>query len=268
MIRTLYNLKSTFKPDISNDDFISNIIFLDKDNIGEDYVSNYPIKGYVKGQLIVQDDYPLNLELTIRNDIGNITIMEGAEVNILSKINEKQRSYYLFKDAKLNFNQETKIEELSLQMQNRSKLSFKDLKSDKVFLQGDGTSDLELNGEIKFLDKYKYDDINLKGDYKIDSIKERKIKMFTISTPIPFNSSISRMDTSEVPAILPSRILIRTSLPPDMILVSGCSFRSVTASETVPALLLLIIFSDYADDIVKNIFPLGWTHLRVVINIH
>ena len=34
-----------------------------------------------------------------------------------------------------------------------------------------------------------YDDINLNGDYKIDSIKERKLKMFTISTPIPFTSS-------------------------------------------------------------------------------
>ena len=173
-----------------------NIIFLDKDNIGEDYVSNYPIKGYVKGQLIVQDDYPLNLELTIRNDIGNITIMEGAEVNILSKINEKQRSYYLFKDAKLNFNQETKIEELSLGMNDGSKISFKDLKADKVFLKGDGTSDLELSGSIGFLDRYMYDDINLKGDYKIDSIKERKIKMFTISAPIPFNSSKSKEDNT------------------------------------------------------------------------
>lgn len=171
-----------------------NITFVDKDKIGKDYVSNYPIKGYENGQLVVQDDYPLDLELTIRNDIGNITLKNGAEVNVLSKINEKQRSYFLFEGAKLNFNNETKIEDLSLQMQNRSKLSFKDLKSDKVFLQGDGTSDLELNGEIKFLDKYKYDDINLKGDYKIDSIKERKIKMFTISTPIPFNSSKSKED--------------------------------------------------------------------------
>lgn len=171
-----------------------NITFVDKDKIGTDYVSNYPIKGYEKGQWVVQDDYPLDLELTIRNDIGNITLKDGAEVNVLSKINEKQRSYFLFEGAKLNFNNETKIEDLSLQMQNRSKLSFKDLKSDKVFLQGDGTSDLELNGEIKFLDKYKYDDINLKGDYKIDSIKERKIKMFTISTPIPFNSSKSKED--------------------------------------------------------------------------
>lgn len=171
-----------------------NIIFLDKDNIGEDYVSNYPIKGYVKGQLIVQDDYPLNLELTVRNDIGNITLMDGAEVNILSKVNEKQRSYFLFKDAKLNFNQETKIEELSLGMNYGSKISFKDLKADKVFLKGDGTSDLELNGSVGFLDRYMYDDINLKGDYKIDSIKERKIKMFTISAPIPFNSSKSKED--------------------------------------------------------------------------
>ncbi|MDD3667620.1 MAG: outer membrane beta-barrel protein, partial [Bacteroidales bacterium] len=171
-----------------------NITFVDKDKIGTDYVSNYPIKGYENGQLVVQDDYPLDLELTIRNDIGNITLKNGAEVNVLSKINEKQRSYFLFEGAKLNFNNETKIEDLSLQMQNRSKLSFKDLKSDKVFLQGDGTSDLELNGEIKFLDKYKYDDINLKGDYKIDSIKERKIKMFTITTPIPFNSSKSKED--------------------------------------------------------------------------
>ena len=167
-----------------------NITFVDKDKIGTDYVSNYPIKGYENGQLVVQDDYPLDLELTIRNDIGNITLKNGAEVNVLSKINEKQRSYFLFEGAKLNFNNETKIEDLSLQMQNRSKLSFKDLKADKVFLQGSGTSDLELNGEIKFLDKYKYDDINLKGDYKIDSIKERKIKMFTITTPyIPFTSS-------------------------------------------------------------------------------
>ena len=167
-----------------------NITFVDKDKIGKDYVSNYPIKGYENGQLVVQDDYPLDLELTIRNDIGNITLKNGAEVNVLSKINEKQRSYFLFEGAKLNFNNETKIEDLSLQMQNRSKLSFKDLKADKVFLQGSGTSDLELNGEIKFLDKYKYDDINLKGDYKIDSIKERKIKMFTITTPyIPFTSS-------------------------------------------------------------------------------
>jgi hypothetical protein len=171
-----------------------NITFVDKDKIGKDYVSNYPIKGYENGQLVVQDDYPLDLELTIRNDIGNITLKNGAEVNVLSKINEKQRSYFLFEGAKLNFNNETKIEDLSLQMQNRSKLSFKDLKSDKVFLQGDGTSDLELNGEIKFLDKYKYDDINLKGDYKIDSIKERKIKMFTITTPIPFTSSKSKED--------------------------------------------------------------------------
>ncbi|MEA5098974.1 MAG: outer membrane beta-barrel protein [Bacteroidales bacterium] len=171
-----------------------NITFVDKDKIGTDYVSNYPIKGYENGQLVVQDDYPLDLELTIRNDIGNITLKDGAEVNVLSKINEKQRSYFLFEGAKLNFNNETKIEDLSLQMQNRSKLSFKDLKSDKVFLQGDGTSDLELNGEIKFLDKYKYDDINLKGDYKIDSIKERKIKMFTITTPIPFTSSKSKED--------------------------------------------------------------------------
>ncbi|MEA4967415.1 MAG: DUF2807 domain-containing protein, partial [Bacteroidaceae bacterium] len=171
-----------------------NITFVDKDKIGTDYVSNYPIKGYENGQLVVQDDYPLDLELTIRNDIGNITLKDGAEVNVLSKINEKQRSYFLFEGAKLNFNNETKIEDLSLQMQNRSKLSFKDLKSDKVFLQGDGTSDLELNGEIKFLDKFKYDDINLKGDYKIDSIKERKIKMFTITTPIPFTSSKSKED--------------------------------------------------------------------------
>ena len=47
---------------------------------------------------------------------------------------------------------------------------------------------------------------------------------------------LPEVDTREVPAILPSRILIRTSLPPDMILASGCSFRSITASDTVFAL--------------------------------
>ncbi|MDD4703764.1 MAG: hypothetical protein PHE28_05475, partial [Bacteroidales bacterium] len=69
-----------------------NITFVDKDKIGKDYVSNYPIKGYENGQLVVQDDYPLDLELTIRKDIGDITIMDGAEVNINSKIDEKERS--------------------------------------------------------------------------------------------------------------------------------------------------------------------------------
>ena len=174
-----------------------NISFLDRSLIGEDYVSNYPIKGYEKGQLVVQDDYPLDLDLTIRKDIGDITIMDGAEVNIISKINEKERSYCLFKDAKLNFNQETKIEDLLLKMDNGSKVSFKDLKADKVSLQGDGTSDLEINGEVGILDRYKYDDINLKGDYKIDSIKERKIKTLTIGTHIPFKTDKTNKTEAE-----------------------------------------------------------------------
>jgi hypothetical protein len=174
-----------------------NITFVDKDKIGTDYVSNYPIKGYEKGQWVVQDDYPLDLELTIRKDIGDITIMDGAEVNINSKIDEKERSYFLFKDAKLNFNQETKIEDILLKMDNGSKVSFKDLKADNLSLQGDGTSDLEINGRVGILDRYKYDDINLKGDYKIDSIKERKIKLLAIGTHIPFKTDKTNKTEAE-----------------------------------------------------------------------
>ena len=41
--------------------------------------------------------------------------------------------------------------------------------------------------------------------------------------------------TREVPANFPSRILISTSLPPEMILASGCSFSNLTASFTLSA---------------------------------
>ena len=51
----------------------------------------------------------------------------------------------------------------------------------------------------------------------------------------PLISSSPWMLTREVPANLPSLILIRTSLPPEMILAPGCSFRSLTASSTLSA---------------------------------
>ncbi|MBP1645421.1 MAG: hypothetical protein H6Q16_996 [Bacteroidetes bacterium] len=161
------------------------IIF--SDNIKEDYISNYPIKGYEKGKLIIQDDYPVDLELTIRKDIGNITLKEGAKVTIDSEIKGKTRSYYLYNHAELIFNNKVEVNELEVSLNHASKAGFKNLKANKIYLQGNGSSELEINGEIGILDRYKYDDVNLKGDYKIDSIKERKLKMFTIETPIPFN---------------------------------------------------------------------------------
>ena len=161
------------------------IIF--SDNLKTDYISNYPIKGYENGKLIIQDDYPFELELTIRKDIGNITLEEGAKVIIDSEIKEESRSYYLHNNAELIFNYNVEVNKLGIHLNNDSKIRFKQLKTEKLFLQGDGTSELEINGEIGLLDRYKYDDVNLKGDYKINSKRERKIKELGISTPIPLN---------------------------------------------------------------------------------
>lgn len=161
------------------------IIF--SDNLKTDYISNYPIKGYENGKLIIQDDYPFELELTIRKDIGNITLEEGAKVIIDSEIKEESRSYYLHNNAELIFNYNVEVNKLGIHLNNASKIRFKQLKTDNLFLQGDGTSELEINGEIGLLDRYKYDDVNLKGDYKINSKRERKIKELGISTPIPLN---------------------------------------------------------------------------------
>lgn len=161
------------------------IIF--SDNLKTDYISNYPIKGYENGKLIIQDDYPFELELTIRKDIGNITLEEGAKVIIDSEIKEESRSYYLHNNAELIFNYNVEVNKLDIHLNNASKIRFKQLKTDNLFLQGDGTSELEINGEIGLLDRYKYDDVNLKGDYKINSKRERKIKELGISTPIPLN---------------------------------------------------------------------------------
>lgn len=161
------------------------IIF--SDNLKTDYTSNYPIKGYENGKLIIQDDYPFELELTIRKDIGNITLEDGAKVIIDSEIKEESRSYYLHNNAELIFNYNVEVNKLGIHLNNASKIRFKQLKTDNLFLQGDGTSELEINGEIGLLDRYKYDDVNLKGDHKIGSIKERKIKALTVAANIPLD---------------------------------------------------------------------------------
>lgn len=165
----------------------SKVSIIFSDNMNEDFISNYPIKGYEKGKLVIQDDYPLELVLTIKKDIGNITIEEGAKVIIVSEIKEDTRSYYLHNNSELIFNNNVEVKELGINLNNASKVSFKHLKTDNLFVQGNGSSELEINGEVGILDRYKYDDINLKGNYKIDSIKERKIKSFEVGTYIPFD---------------------------------------------------------------------------------
>lgn len=165
----------------------ANVRIIFADNIKEGYISNYPIKGYEKNKLIIQDEYPIDLVLTLKKDIGNITLKEGAKVTIDSEIKGELRSYYLFNNSELIFNNKVEVSELEVSLNNAAKASFKNLKADKLILQGNGTSELEINGEIEILDRYKYDDINLKGDYKINTTKERKIKELGISTPIPLN---------------------------------------------------------------------------------
>ncbi|MDY0054591.1 MAG: DUF2807 domain-containing protein [Bacteroidales bacterium] len=165
----------------------ANVRIIFSDNIKEGYISNYPIKGYDKNKLIIQDDYPVDLVLTIKKDVGNITLKEGAKVIIDSEIKGKYRSYYLFNNSELIFNNKVEVSELEVSLNNAAKASFKNLKADKLILQGNGTSELEINGEIEILDRYKYDDVNFKGDYKINTTKERKIKELGISTPIPLN---------------------------------------------------------------------------------
>lgn len=165
----------------------ANVRIIFSDNIKEGYISNYPIKGYEKNKLIIQDDYPVDLVLTIKKDVGNITLKEGAKVIIDSEIKGKYRSYYLFNNSELIFNNKVGVSELEVSLNNAAKASFKNLKADKLILQGNGTSELEINGEIEILDRYKYDDVNLKGNYKINTTKERKIKELGISTPIPLN---------------------------------------------------------------------------------
>lgn len=165
----------------------ANVRIIFSDNIKEGYISNYPIKGYEKNKLIIQDDYPVDLVLTIKKDVGNITLKEGAKVIIDSEIKGEYRSYYLFNNAELIFNNKVEVSELEVSLNNAAKASFKNLKADKLILQGNGTSELEINGEIEILDRYKYDDVNLKGNYKINSKRERKIKELGISTPIPLN---------------------------------------------------------------------------------
>ncbi|MFA5541932.1 MAG: outer membrane beta-barrel protein [Bacteroidales bacterium] len=165
----------------------ANVRIIFSDNIKEGYISNYPIKGYEKNKLIIQDDYPVDLVLTIKKDVGNITLKEGAKVIIDSEIKGKYRSYYLFNNSELIFNNKVEVSELEVSLNNAAKASFKNLKADKLILQGNGTSELEINGEIEILDRYKYDDVNFKGDYKINTTKERKIKELGISTPIPLN---------------------------------------------------------------------------------
>ncbi|MBP1629746.1 MAG: hypothetical protein H6Q15_639 [Bacteroidetes bacterium] len=171
------------------------IIF--SDNMNEDYISNYPIKGYEKGKLVIQDDYPLDLVITIKKDIGNITIEEGAKVIIESEIKEDNRSYYLHNNSELIFNKNVEVKELGINLNNASKVSFKHLKTDNLFIQGNGSSELEINGEIGLLDRYKYDDINLKGDYKINSTRKRMIKELGISAPIPLNINSKNRNGNE-----------------------------------------------------------------------
>ncbi len=165
----------------------ANVRIIFSDNIKEGYISNYPIKGYEKNKLIIQDDYPVDLVLTIKKDVGNITLKEGAKVIIESEIKGEYRSYYLFNNAELIFNNKVEVSEIEVTLSNASKAGFKNLKAKKMFLQGDGTSELEINGEIGLLDRYKYDDVNLKGDHKIDSIKERKIKTLAVGTYLPID---------------------------------------------------------------------------------
>lgn len=165
----------------------ANVRIIFSDNIKEGYISNYPIKGHEKNKLIIQDDYPVDLVLTIKKDVGNITLKEGAKVIIDSEIKGEYRSYYLFNNAELIFNNKVEVSELEVTLSNASKAGFKNLKAKKMFLQGDGTSELEINGEIGLLDRYKYDDVNLKGDHKIDSIKERKIKTLAVGTYLPID---------------------------------------------------------------------------------
>ncbi|MDD2488847.1 MAG: hypothetical protein PHD62_05235 [Bacteroidales bacterium] len=159
-----------------------NIVFSDK--IKEGYISNYPIKGYEKDKLIIQDDYPVDLVLTIKKDIGNITLKEGAKVMIDSEIKGETRSYYLFNNAELIFNNKVEVNELEVSLNNASKAMFKNLKADNLFIQGNGSSELEINGEIEKLNRYKYDDINITGDNKISSIKEKKLKTLELTLPI------------------------------------------------------------------------------------
>lgn len=165
----------------------ANVRIIFSDNIKEGYISNYPIKGYEKNKLIIQDEYPIDLVLTLKKDIGNITLKEGAKVTIDSEIKGKYRSYYLFNNSELIFNNKVEVSELEVSLNNAAKASFKNLKADKLILQGNGTSELEINGEIGLLDRYKYDDVNLKGDHKIDSIKERKIKTLAVGTYLPID---------------------------------------------------------------------------------
>ncbi len=132
----------------------TNVRFLFAEGMSEDYISNYPIKGSSDGKIVIQDDYPIDLVVTLRKDIGNLTIHEGANVIIGSEINEKDRSYYLFKDATLIFEKKSKFEHITLALNDSSKVIFKDLTTDQFSLQGNGHSELEINGEIETLRRY------------------------------------------------------------------------------------------------------------------
>ncbi len=153
------------------------------EDIKEDYISNYPIKGFKDGQIIIQDDYPLNLEITLRKDIGNITVKENSNVAIKSEINAKERGYYLSKGASLSFEKQCNIKDLSIELSDKSKVKFKQLNVEELNLNGEGSSELEINGNIKEINRYKYDDINITGNNTISEIRERKFKMLTITAP-------------------------------------------------------------------------------------
>ncbi|MFA7081215.1 MAG: porin family protein [Bacteroidales bacterium] len=161
----------------------TNVRFLFAEGMSEDYISNYPIKGSSDGKIVIQDDYPIDLVVTLRKDIGNLTIHEGANVIIGSEINEKDRSYYLLKNATLIFEKKSKFENITLALNDSSKVIFKDLKTDQFSLQGNGHSELEINGEIETLIRYKYDDINITGKNKIGSIKEKTLKTLELNIP-------------------------------------------------------------------------------------
>ncbi|MFA6199854.1 MAG: outer membrane beta-barrel protein [Bacteroidales bacterium] len=153
------------------------------EDIKEDYISNYPIKGFEDGEIKIQDDYPLNLEITLRKDIGNITIKENSNVVIKSEINAKERVYDLSKGASLSFEEECNIKDLSIELSDKSKVKFKQLNVEELNLNGEGSSELEINGNIKKINRYKYDDINITGNNTISEIRESKFKMLTITAP-------------------------------------------------------------------------------------
>lgn len=159
------------------------------EDIKEDYISNYPIKGFKDGQIVIQGDYPFDLEITLRKDIGNITIKENSKVIVKSEINEEWRSYNLSEGASLSFELPCHIKDLSISLSDKSKVKFKELNSEELTLNGEGSSEIEINGTVGKFTRFKYDDIKIKGNNKFEHTIERKHKTVAVSLPICYSNN-------------------------------------------------------------------------------